>query len=421
VFIIQVTFVVSVSCLFFFVSFFKEFFLMRKPSLKRGFTLIELLVVIAIIAILIALLLPAVQQAREAARRTQCKNNLKQIGLAFHNYHDVTGMFPKAEILNINVSGVGSNIGLHQSISWGYSILPYIEQGNLFNQINSKIGPSDGITTTAYPNANTPLLSTVLPAFICPSTTIAGSGRVNEVRVPSGTPIGGLPLGGDHFQDFGQSDYVASVGVHGAIQGDGEAIGGANAGTGSSSNGGYSGSSSVAVISQASAALTALTGGIFQLGDNDTRIRAMVDGTSNTILVAEMAARNEVWRRGVNITLAANPTAVTIAAAVSGGGWGDPSNGFYQGGSSLDGTAITPAEAGAGEPVCAINCTNEKEGDDDEPGTLGTSGGKGWYSFHPGGLHILLADGTVRFLNENTSNFIVMGLITKQKGENFTF
>src|SRR5437870_4974281 len=104
---------------------------------RLGFTLIELLVVIAIIAILIALLLPAVQQAREAARRTQCKNNLKQIGLAYHNYHDVFGQFPKCAILGIDVS-TGS-LRFDQSMSWGISILPYIDQAPLFNLYNSSL------------------------------------------------------------------------------------------------------------------------------------------------------------------------------------------------------------------------------------------------------------------------------------------
>ncbi len=92
---------------------------------QRGFTLIELLVVIAIIAILIALLLPAVQQAREAARRTQCKNNLKQIGLSLHNYHDVYNSFP-----NGTVSTSAGNWG----ISWWARVLPYVDQAPLYNQ-----------------------------------------------------------------------------------------------------------------------------------------------------------------------------------------------------------------------------------------------------------------------------------------------
>src|SRR6516165_918939 len=94
----------------------------------RGFTLIELLVVIAIIAILIALLLPAVQQAREAARRTQCKNNLKQMGIALHSYHETANTFP------MGMSGwPGTQFG--ELWGWGTMILPYLDQGTLYNGI----------------------------------------------------------------------------------------------------------------------------------------------------------------------------------------------------------------------------------------------------------------------------------------------
>src|SRR5262245_60347417 len=102
----------------------------RRFGRRRGFTLIELLVVIAIIAVLIALLLPAVQQAREAARRTQCRNNLKQIGLALHNYHDVFSIFPPGNLQ------IGECCNADNEITWAISILPYIEQTNLQNQYN---------------------------------------------------------------------------------------------------------------------------------------------------------------------------------------------------------------------------------------------------------------------------------------------
>src|SRR5262245_54986464 len=108
----------------------------RHPRARHGFTLIELLVVIAIIALLIALLLPAVQQAREAARRTQCKNNLKQIGLALHNYHDAHLVFPSGWI--------GVENGVHDveggsGFGWGTMLLPMIENGGTFSQFNFNV------------------------------------------------------------------------------------------------------------------------------------------------------------------------------------------------------------------------------------------------------------------------------------------
>lgn len=132
----------------------------RAKNPKRGFTLIELLVVIAIIAILIALLLPAVQQAREAARRSQCKNNLKQIGLALHNYHDTHRVFPSGWI---GVEpGVGANIEFGSGWGWGTMILPYMDQSNLYNKINFDLE----IHNSSQP---TGILDQSLTAYRCPS------------------------------------------------------------------------------------------------------------------------------------------------------------------------------------------------------------------------------------------------------------
>ncbi len=139
----------------------------RDVRRRVGFTLIELLVVIAIIAILIALLLPAVQQAREAARRTQCKNNLKQIGLAVHNYHDTFNQFAPGAFWSLPATQ-DCPTGTHQKGSILVHILPYIDQAPLFNQWDFKRCDAD---TSVIPNTTTNIRTNVIPAYRCPSDT----------------------------------------------------------------------------------------------------------------------------------------------------------------------------------------------------------------------------------------------------------
>jgi prepilin-type N-terminal cleavage/methylation domain-containing protein/prepilin-type processing-associated H-X9-DG protein len=161
---------------------------------RRAFTLIELLVVIAIIAILIALLLPAVQQAREAARRSQCKNNLKQLGLALHNYHDVFRQFPQGNFPSVQNVGGGrfglSNVSPYYGFSVQTMLLPYMDQSPLYNQLNLNLIAMDN-STPAIPGGktNAALRSTKIGAFLCPSDRAStSSGRPGNNYVFSGGP-----------------------------------------------------------------------------------------------------------------------------------------------------------------------------------------------------------------------------------------
>lgn len=223
---------------------------MRRSHIRnRGFTLIELLVVIAIIAILIALLLPAVQQAREAARRTQCKNNLKQLGLALHNYHDVHRTFPSGWIAVDN--GIQSP---HEGISgagWGTMILPFLEQDNLYKQFDANLAIND--------TANLLFLDNVLPAFQCPSDPKPDRWQIEEEGSP-GTILTELPTA-NYIGSFGTEELDGCENSPGVapVNGNGQCVG----------------------------------DGIFY-HNSKVRIRDITDGTTNTFMIGERLTNEEL-------------------------------------------------------------------------------------------------------------------------------
>lgn len=154
---------------------------------RRGFTLIELLVVIAIIAVLIALLLPAVQSAREAARRIQCVNNLKQIGLAAHTYHDANLVFPMGGTKNDRKDPVGGGVAYAIWRGWGAlgSTLAYIDQSPLYNNINFAF--ADEWHDAASHPMNSTIVSTVISSYMCPSDPNVGKQNINSYHACFGT------------------------------------------------------------------------------------------------------------------------------------------------------------------------------------------------------------------------------------------
>lgn len=355
-------------------------------SRRRGFTLIELLVVIAIIAVLIALLLPAVQQAREAARRTQCRNNMKQIGLAFHNYHDVYMQFPPAYTITIgpllsNLFGTATSTTEDDNLhGWTESILPYIDQVNVYNQINflhpgwaplkfgTLINAAVGVAILPvgvydYPStvgiSNVAAVSNVIPSFICPSVP-----RTSNVAMVNGGVSIDLPLNQDAAvatqQIFtgGVIDYNPTSGARSGFYDNAVKPFGVEANR----------------------------DGIL-LADARISVTKVVDGTSQTTLLGEFAGRPDYYRKGKKFS-SHTPTATTYAAAggTQGAGWAELAvYEQWQSGSLYDGSGSSGA--------CIINCTNYS--------------GTGMYSFHQGNVTILLADGAARSIGENTSGITV--------------
>lgn len=221
---------------------------MRKRS---AFTLIELLVVIAIIAILVALLLPAVQQAREAARRSSCKNNLKQLGVACHNYHDVHGMWPPGT-MSAGAPRTSSNeeCGYRRG-SWMFAMLPQMERKNIFESMNSSRLMQDGTNRAGR--------GTHIESYVCPSD-------VNGTAANKGSRCGG---------NYGRSSYAGNGGE--------EAVN--------------------VVRGQGWNQFPASRRGVF--GNNGSaKMRDITDGTANTVAIWEIAAGRDgndmrgVWALG---------------------------------------------------------------------------------------------------------------------------
>jgi len=230
---------------------------------QRGFTLIELLVVIAIIAILIALLLPAVQQAREAARRTQCRNHLKQIGLALHNYHDAFSVFPYGS--NDNWGWSPPNPPRRCAWNWRVFILPYIDQAPLYNQISPYFICVDnadwndttaGLRNTVHATL-TSIHQTVISAYLCPSDSAPAIAQSRNTYGANGIGTGARS---NYFGSSGPS--CAGTGFFTSCVSDGGLH---------SQRGGQYGQGP----------------GVLHMWPHAAGIRNITDGTSNTIAVGE--------------------------------------------------------------------------------------------------------------------------------------
>lgn len=325
---------------------------------RRGFTLIELLVVIAIIAILVALLLPAVQQAREAARRTQCKNNLKQLGLAMHNYHDVHRTFPMGWVNDYSTFSptengsdfVSGHLGQDNDVaqwSWSVFVLPFIDQAPMFNALNvNTVQGSQAITVTASRD----IMTSVFPAFRCPSD--AGP-DVNPEREPEDA------TGSNRLQPS-LSNYV-----------------GCNRGPAPDSSGSVSNTVRNRQLQE--------DRGMF-FGDSKVRVRDITDGTSNTIMVGERA-----WQyQGSGGFLEARASIMFLTR------------------SEDDNDASCSGTCGYGDTV-ATTGTGINPDNEDRSRTQ-------FNSLHTGGAQFTLADGSVRFISENADLSILGNLGAIQDG-----
>ena len=340
-----------------------------QKSKRSAFTLVELLVVIAIIGILVGLLLPAVQAAREAARRMQCSNNLKQLGLAIHNHESTFKFVPPWGVELLNPSEAPTNppnpyfplTGDARRLMGALGqLLPYLEQSNLTNLFDLKRPLVDPVNLAPpFPGArNTIAVLAKLPVFVCPSTPEA----------PSDYGVYFRPLGFPSNQTYNmaRTDYVPIRGIHNSLW--------PCAGlppTGDSHNG--------------------MLGTANMITKRRITLGEVTDGLSNTFCFVELAGKQNLYFRGRQI-----PTPITQNLNSYYGDWNVARH--TRGYSGLDGSTVASSQ---NLGCSAINVTNTNSP----------------YSFHTGGIQTVRGDGSVSFLSDSIAVPVFVALVTRDGGE----
>jgi prepilin-type N-terminal cleavage/methylation domain-containing protein/prepilin-type processing-associated H-X9-DG protein len=338
---------------------------------RRGFTLIELLVVIAIIAVLLMLLFPAVQNAREAARRTQCQNNQRQLGIAMQGFETTHGFFAPARSSGAGAMWPPGNPKEHGMFAL---LLPYLDNGDLLRSLGYDFNQDwdNGI--------NRPVARTIITTFVCPSTP-DGPRQVTRARYPTNRYEGSWGAIGPACNDYGTMVGIQSI------------------------------------------FFTAMG----QTYPGDARVRGMLptnsettaahvrDGLSNTLALVECGNRPLRYFNGspMGVRSSSAGSSCNVNNDSMAAGWADSNATFDLHGADAgtgvpngscyhtDATGPVPASGNASGGRCVMNCTNW-----DEP-----------YSFHPAGINALFGDGSVRFLSQEIAPLTFAGLITRAGGE----